>query len=60
MYCSQDISYFDDSIDLEEKVVKERIDQLIELDKPRRHVFDQMLRNQDKTKWVFDHKARQR
>jgi hypothetical protein len=42
MYCSQDISDFDHSIDLEEKVLKGRIDQLIELDEPRRHDFDQM------------------
>jgi hypothetical protein len=37
-----------------------RIDQLVELDESRRNAFDQMVRNQDKIKGTFDHKARQR
>jgi hypothetical protein len=37
-----------------------RIDQLIELDESRRNALDQMARNQEKIKGIFDHKARQR
>jgi hypothetical protein len=37
-----------------------RIDQLVELDESRRHDFDQMERNIDKIKRIFDHKARER
>jgi hypothetical protein len=58
MYCSQDISYFDHSINHEDKVLKGRIDQLVKLDESRRQDFDQMERNRDKVKGVFDHKER--
>jgi hypothetical protein len=44
----------------DEEELQGRIDQLIELDESKRHAFDQMARNQDKSKEAFGYKTRQR
>jgi hypothetical protein len=36
------------------EALRERIDQLVELDESRQNVFDQMIKNQDKIKGTFD------